>query len=166
MSDEPADAAVSAPAKVDPVVLDLYKYAVEMADRVSARRAVANSFFLSVNAGLAALLGGKDLRWYGPVAGIVFTVAWWSLLVSYRQLNGAKFEVINKLEEQLPVHLFTDEWHELKRMKGESRPFALWPPRATREWLRSFHELGAIERIVPVAFAFIYIAELIRQVAS
>jgi hypothetical protein len=166
MSDESADAAVSASATVDPVVLDLYKYAAEMADRVSARRAVANSFFLSVNAGFAALLGGQELRWYGPVAGIVFTVAWWSLLVSYRQLNGAKFQVINKLEEQLPVHLYTDEWLELKRMKGESRSFALWPPRAAREWLFSFHELGTIERIVPIVFALIYVAELIRQVTS
>ena len=48
--------------------LELYKLAVEMADRVSARRALANTFFLTVNTGLAALLGGKSLRWYVAAA--------------------------------------------------------------------------------------------------
>ncbi len=38
-------------------VLDLYKMAVEMADRVSARRAGANSFFLTLNTVLAAVVG-------------------------------------------------------------------------------------------------------------
>ncbi len=35
--------------------LELYKLAVEMADRVSARRATANAFFLTVNTALLAL---------------------------------------------------------------------------------------------------------------
>jgi hypothetical protein len=60
----------------DPVVLELYQLAVEMADRVSARRGLANTFFLTVNTGLAALLGGTDLRWYVAAAGIVFAAAW------------------------------------------------------------------------------------------
>lgn len=37
--------------------LDLYKLAVEMADRTSARRAGANSFFLTLHAALAAFVG-------------------------------------------------------------------------------------------------------------
>ena len=43
------------PASVDPQVLDIYKLAVEMADRVSSRRATANAFFLTVNTGLVAV---------------------------------------------------------------------------------------------------------------
>jgi len=57
--------------------LELYKLAVEMADRISARRALANTFFLTINTGLAALLGGKELRWYVAVAGLLFALAWW-----------------------------------------------------------------------------------------
>ena len=41
----------------DPVVLELYQLAVEMADRLSARRVLADTFFLTLNTGLAALLG-------------------------------------------------------------------------------------------------------------
>jgi hypothetical protein len=36
-------------------ILELYKTAVEMADRTSARRAGANSFFLTLNTALAAI---------------------------------------------------------------------------------------------------------------
>jgi len=32
-----------------------------------------------------------------------------------------------------------------------------------RAWLAGYHELGTVERVVPLAFAGIYVAELIRQ---
>src|SRR5581483_2639836 len=89
---------------------ELYKLAVEMADRVSARRSLANSFFLTVNTGLVAVLGGTDdLRWYLPVAGLLFCVTWWSLLKSYRELNSAKFQIILGMEERLPVRVYAEE---------------------------------------------------------
>ena len=143
--------------------LELYKLAVEMADRISARRAVANTFFLTVNTGIATLLGGLTLRWYVAAAGIVFAFAWWWLLQSYRKLSSAKFAVINALELDLPVQLFTDEWRHLEASKRRPR---LWPPRATWAWLDGYHELGTVERIVPLAFAAIYVIELVRQVAG
>ncbi len=140
--------------------LELYKLAVEMADRISARRALANTFFLTVNTGLVALLGGRNLRWYVAAAGIMFALAWWWLLQSYRKLNAAKFEVINAIEPRLPFQLFSDEWDRLKTKKA---PLKLWPPRNMWAWLNGYHELGTAERIVPLAFAAIYFAELIRQ---
>src|SRR4051812_13581163 len=143
--------------------LELYKLAVEMADRISARRALANTFFLTVNTGLAALLGGKELRWYVAVAGLAFALAWWWLLQSYRKLSWAKFQVINAIEPRLPVQLFSTEWQHLQSTKAPRR---LWPPSALRAWLRGYHELGTVERFVPFAFASIYIAELIRQATS
>jgi hypothetical protein len=123
--------------------LDLYKLAVEMADRISARRGVANTFFLTVNTGLAALLGGDELRWYVAGAGIVLCIAWWALLKSYRDLNGAKFEVINGMEARLPVQVFSDEWKVLQKSR--------------------YRELGRVERVVPALFALVYVAEIIRQ---
>jgi len=143
--------------------LELYKLAVEMADRVSARRALANTFFLTVNTGLAALLGGNQLRWYVAVAGIVFALAWWWLLQSYRRLNQAKFDVINALEPELPVQLFSAEWRHLSAMK---KPGRVWPLTAFWAWIWSYHELGTIERLVPIAFVAIYAVELIRQATS
>jgi hypothetical protein len=146
------------------IELELYKLAVEMADRISARRALANTFFLTVNTGLAALLGGKNLRWYVPVAGIVFAISWWALLQSYRRLNGAKFEVINRIErDSLPLGIYSDEWTHLQKT---SAPRKAWPPKALVAWLRGYKELGTIERLVPVAFMAIYVAELLRQIAT
>jgi hypothetical protein len=146
-----------------PIELELYKLAVEMADRISARRALADTFFLTVNTGLAALLGGQDLRWYVAAAGIVFALAWWWLLQSYRELNAAKFKVINAIEPRLPLQLFSDEWQHLQNTKAPPR---LWPPRALWAWLTGYHELGTVERVVPLAFVAIYVAELIRQATS
>jgi hypothetical protein len=143
--------------------LELYKLAVEMADRISARRALANTFFLTVNTGLAALLGGSELRWYVAAAGIVFALAWWWLLQSYRQLSRAKFKVINAVEPKLPFQLFSQEWHALESTKAPRR---LWPPQSLLAWLRGYHELGTVERVVPLAFVGIYLAELIRQATS
>jgi hypothetical protein len=128
--------------------LDLYKLAVEMADRISARRAVANSFFLTISTGLAGVLGTAMLQWYVAVAGIVFAATWWALLKSYRELNRAKFQVIVAMEERLPVKVFGDEWASLK-----ANP--------TR-----YRELGRLERIVPWVFAALYGAELVRQLVT
>jgi hypothetical protein len=147
-------------APTESVELELYKLAVEMADRISARRALANTFFLTVNTGLAALLGGEDLRWYVAAAGIVFAFAWWWLLQSYRKLNSAKFEVINAIEPRLPVRLFSEESKHLEN------PRRLWPPGELWAWLKGYHELGTAERIVPLAFVAIYVAELIRQASN
>jgi len=159
-----APAPPTAPAAPDRATeLDLYKLAVEMADRISARRGAANTFFLTVNTGLAALLGGTSLRWYVAAAGIVFALAWWWLLQSYRRLSSAKFQVINALEPDLPKQLYTEEW---KYLQAAERPMRVWPPSALWAWMNGYHELGTVERIVPLAFVAIYVAELIRQLVD
>jgi hypothetical protein len=140
--------------------LELYTLAVEMADRVSARRGVANSFFLTVNTGLAALLGGQELRWYVAVAGIVLCVTWWALLKSYRDLNAAKFDVILAMEVSLPARVFGDEWGQLKQAAGGPAPRRT----GLRSWIAQYRELGRVERIVPWVFALIYVVEIVRQV--
>jgi hypothetical protein len=147
------------PPETTPGQIELYKLAVEMADRISARRGVANSFYLTVNTGLVALLGGEELRWYVAVAGIVLCVTWWALLKSYRDLNSAKFAVILAIEQSLPAKVFGEEWDRLKK-----DPVKLALRRdAVRSWAAQYRELGRIERIVPWVFALIYVAEIIRQ---
>ncbi|MFF3787447.1 hypothetical protein [Streptomyces sp. NPDC001933] len=129
-------------------VLDLYKLAVEMADRVSARRGTANAFFLSVQTTFIALVSFgfprlSESPWWVSLAvflaGFTLSATWWMQLRSYRDLNTAKFKVINKLEERLPVKIFADEWKELKR-----DPIPAWRER--------YAELGASERTIPVVF--------------
>lgn len=140
---------------------ELYKLAVEMADRISARRGVANSFFLTANTGVVALLGTQDVRWYLAAAGIVFSVTWWALLKSYRDLNSAKFEIILAMEERLPVRVYGDEWDRLRR---EPVRFSVRRDRL-RSWIAQYRELGRVERVVPWAFALIYLAEIVRQLS-
>jgi hypothetical protein len=141
---------------------ELYKLAVEMADRISARRGTANTFFLTVNTGPAALLGSTEMRWYVAVAGVAFCATWWALLKSYRDLNKAKFEIILAMEERLPVRVYADEWDRLKKTpsKAERRRDA------ARAWVAQYRELGRVERLVPIVFVLIYLVELIRQVTT
>lgn len=136
---------------------EIYSLAVEMADRLSARRVLANSFFATVNTAIIALIGSKDFPWYVSAAGIVLCAVWWALLKSYRDLNGAKFQVINEMEKRLPAKIFTEEWAQLKEEEEASG----WKPRHMRQWLAQYRELGAVERTVPFLFAFIYVVDII-----
>src|SRR5215208_7006305 len=127
--------------------LDLYKLAVEMADRVSARRATANAFFLTINTALLAFVssGLDDMLWLVALAGIALSGTWWVLLKSYRELNAAKFDVITKMEKNLKAQIFDDEWKRLKEKRQEG-------------WRDRYAEFGAVERFVPLIFAALYAA--------
>ncbi|GGX33727.1 RipA family octameric membrane protein [Streptomyces lomondensis] len=134
-------------------IFELYKLAVEMADRVSARRGTANAFFLSVQSALVTLVGFgipklSESPWWVSLAvtlaGVTLSATWWMQLRSYRDLNSAKFAVINKLEEYLPAQIFADEWEALK-----SDPIPSWRKR--------YAELGTSERIVPLVFALAHL---------
>jgi len=129
-------------------LIEQYKLAVEMADRVSARRGSANGFFLTVQTTLVALLAvpGIQQAWIAS-AGIILAGAWWLLLRSYRELASAKWAAIEKLERCLPAQPFIDEWELLKK-----DPVKWWRPR--------YAELGFAERLVPVVFAAIFIVTL------
>ncbi len=138
--------------------LELYKLAVEMADRVSARRGSANAFFLTLNTALVGLTGLSAAS--SPEAalvtvrgvtvpllaltGLVLAAAWWLLLRSYRDLNEAKFKVINEIEAGFSVHPFADEWKSLK--KDPVKP-----------WRQRYAELATVEQVVPAAFAVLYL---------
>jgi hypothetical protein len=149
------------PSRSEPV-FPVYALAVEMADRVSARRATANSFFLTLQTGLAAALGlfavranargtevepDKFVLVIAAVAGLIVAAAWWLLLRSYRKLNRAKFAVINRIEERyFEVRPFVEEWALLKREDPMKK-----------KWRDRYTELGLIEQGVPIAFAGLYL---------
>jgi hypothetical protein len=159
---EPTAGEFAAAANLPENYFELYKLAVEMADRVSARRSLANGFFLTINTGLVAVLGGiDDLRWYLPVAGLLFCVTWWALLKSYRDLNSAKFQIILGMEARLPVRVYAEE-KDIYRSEPRMR-FGL-RRQALKKWISQYRELTRVERVVPIVFGVIYIAELARQV--
>jgi len=137
--------------EVASALLEQYKLYVEMADRVSARRGSANTFFLTLNTTAVTAIG---LLWSGHlreskwilaflfVGLLIECVAWFWLLRSYRQLNSAKYAVVGALEERLPASPYwSAEWMAL----GEGRdPARYWP-------------LSHIEQWIPSLFAIIYV---------
>lgn len=127
-------------------VLDLYRLAVEMADRVSARRASANAWYVSLETATLSILGllsgveRQTTSWVlvaVAAAGACIAVVWLVTLRSYQRLNSAKFAVIQKIEDRLPVQMYKQEW-------------AILRPADTRR--RRYHALSAVERTVPVVF--------------
>jgi hypothetical protein len=151
----------------DQARLELYKLAVDMTDRISARRGTANAFFLTLQtalAGFAGVVRPSTAAKTGPlrvdsfgivlvaIVGLVLSATWWLLLRSYRDLNGAKFQVILDLEKGLPAQPFGDEWDHLK---GDPVKKKL-PAR--------YAELNVIERVVPLAFAAVYVAIALRAI--
>ncbi len=141
--------------------LEIYKLLVEMADRVSVRRANVNVFFLTLNSGLAAFVGVAGAPATSSLdrfrltltgaAGILLALTWLVLLRTYRRLNWAKFEVITELEKEMPTAPYTDEWNFLKPTGRSQFGLAAW-----------YLESSFVEQVVPLVFAGIYAALIAR----
>ena len=123
-----------------------YRIYVELVDRISQRRALANSFYITANAALMTVLSWfkKDFGTHIcliSAIGIIIAVSWFFSIRSYEQLNRDKFKVICEIEKQLPLNLFACEWFILKEGKSYN---TYWP-------------LSRIERYVPLTFVLSYV---------
>jgi hypothetical protein len=102
-------------------LLDQYKLYVEMADRISQRRTAANTHFLSVNSAILAFVGyltskdSPDYLWLLAMAGCMLTLFWYSIVNSYRNLNTAKWQVVQDIEKRLPISPYDAEWDAVQR---------------------------------------------------
>jgi len=130
-------------------LFEQYKLYVEMADRISARRMLANSFFVAVHTALitafTVLLKEKvllaTLFGLAPLLAVMLLCfVWWRVVHSYRQLNSGKFKVVHGLEQMLPVAPYDAEWNAL----GSGKNRKLYLP------------LTHIENWVPVCFGGLY----------
>jgi hypothetical protein len=150
---EPAD-------KYQAAILDQYQTYVEMADRISARRAVANTFFLTLNTAVFTIIGvfwqhqPQATSWllvFPLIALLGQCAGWYYLLRSYRQLNTAKYTVIGALEQRLPASPYwRAEWTELGEGKDRTK---YWP-------------LTHLERWVPALFAATYLAAFLAALIA
>ena len=93
------------------------------------------------------------------VAGLVFALAWWWLLQSYRRLNWAKFEVIKASSRDCPF----SSSRRVAALQTTKAPRRLGRRRRCGRGCAAITSSARSERVVPLAFAGIYIAELIRQ---
>jgi len=133
-------------------ILEQYKMYVEMADRISARRNLANVFFLSINSTILGsiaflfdkiqLINPKWLIVFPILVTLILCFVWWWLLSSYRKLNSAKYKVVGQLETKLPSSPYwSAEWYEL----GEGKDPKKYLP------------LTVLEKWIPVTFGVTYI---------
>ncbi len=132
------------------VFYEQYRLYIEMMDRLSERRNSANTFFLTLNTGVLAVMTGflslegriVPTNWLVilAVAGVILGLMWARIVRSYDQLNTGKFKVIHMLETQLPARLYATEWSILGQGDG-----------------RLYKPLSHVERHVPHVFILFYI---------
>ena len=141
-------------------ILEQYKLYVEMADRISGRRGLTNTFFLTLNTLVFTTIGvfWKDRPELNPsllalplVIALGQCAGWLMIVRSYRQLNSAKFRVIGALEQRLPASPYWNaEWKAL----GDGR-----------DW-RTYLPLTHLEQWIPILFALVYTAGFVIAVAT
>jgi hypothetical protein len=141
------------------VVFEQYRLYAELTDQVSSRRSLANTFFLTLNTAVFTLLGifwvdpPEVTPWLAvfPLAALeIQCFAWFALIRSYRQLNGAKWAVVQELENWLPTSPWAAEWVALAKGKN---PAVYWP-------------LTHVEQWVPALFALAYLGGYVAMAAS
>lgn len=145
--------------------LEIYKMAAEMAERVSARRMMANGFFLTLNTTLASVIAfmydkladdKRAMLIFMSAMGFVIAITWFFSIRSYKRLNRAKFQVINEMEKDLPYQNFSDEWDLLKRQTADD----LQLKGLRKQWLKfkdRYTDITNIEGAVPLLFGLIYV---------
>ena len=137
-------------------LIEQYKLYVEMADRVSARRAQTNRFYISLLSVLLALLSIVVTREvFNGILSVIFVAVgilgialcflWYVNIRAYRQLNSGKFKVIHEMEQRLPFPAYEREWEILGKGK-ESKKYL---------------KLTRIEQCVPFALAIPYLLLLV-----
>ena len=88
-------------------LLEQYKIYYESAEKISSKRQTANSFFVTINTAIIALVSyvhvgsstSTKYYWIVALAGVAISYMWYRLIRSYKDLNSAKFKVIHEIEE-------------------------------------------------------------------
>ena len=138
--------------KYDEHLLQQYLLYVQMADKISERRSLGNTFFLTANTAILSALGiitatypfptisGGFLAFVASLSPALLCYAWFRIVKSYQQLNTGKFAVIHEIEKKLPLALFKAEWEALGRGEDSTK----------------YTPLTDVEKWVPVIFIVLY----------
>jgi len=130
-------------------LLEQYTMYVATAEKTSDNRKSTNKFYLTLNSSVFVLssylsLAVKEVFLNVLFAvGIVISILWIKNILSYKQLNKAKYDVIHEMEKNLPASVFTVEWELLEKGDG-----------------RKYTQLTSIESFIPIIFIALYIIML------
>ena len=132
-------------------LLDQYKMFQKSSEDLVSRRQSVNSFYISVNSALAALMGivmglvempGKTyVLLFMCITGIILDISWIHILDAYGTLNAAKMKVIKLMEEQLPVALYDVEWRIMSDRLNNKK----------------YVSFTSSEKRIPILFSAVYI---------
>ncbi|ACN14569.1 conserved hypothetical protein [Desulforapulum autotrophicum HRM2] len=134
------------------ILIEQYKLYTEVTDRVSARRAATNRYYISLLSALFAfitfVINKKICSDYSEIVLCCFTLlgvllcgVWFINIKSYKQLNSGKFKVIHLMEKQLPFRCFDEEWKILGSGKDSKK----------------YRKLTKIELAIPAILAVPYL---------
>ena len=130
-------------------MFEQYRIFLQMIGGLERRREMVNRFFLSINIGLLAVIGlstqleSTVLMPYEmwklsmPVVGITFAAIWLGNLRSYKKLSSVKWDIVQKIEERLPLKIHKVEWDILQATK--------------------YRQLTSGEQIIPICFVAVYL---------
>ena len=150
--------------------LEQYRIYVETVEKVTDRRAQANRFYLLLHSGILTILStvltvflSQEMRATFPlgnqllplaiktslcavsVLGMFICVLWFLTLISYKQLNRAKFKVLFEIEKRLSVRCFNLEW----KLLGEGKD------------PKKYFEFTRVEIILPTFLFLSYLAVMV-----
>lgn len=121
------------------VILAQWQTCVEMANSVSQRRDTMNNLCVTLNLAIVAAISfiwdTKTIALL--IAGALVCIIWLLFIRNFRELNRAKFYVINRIETCLPVNAFDEEWEFLEKNK-------------------KYIEGTKLERSMPLVFLLLY----------
>ena len=129
--------------------LEQYRIYIHIFNSTNDRQVKVNEFFLGVNTAIIGILGyleGKGvvdkpvIFIMVPLVGIAICACWYRIVRSYKELNRTKFQVIDSVEEKLPLSLFSTEREILKKKKEDT----------------NYKSFSSIELYIPVIFSALY----------
>jgi hypothetical protein len=56
--------------------------------------------------------------WLLALSGCTLTLFWYNIILSYRNLNSAKWQVVQDIEKRLPISPYDAEWDAVQRGKN------------------------------------------------
>jgi cbb3-type cytochrome oxidase subunit 3 len=142
-------------------LFEQYKLYIEMADRISQRRAQTNQFYLTVLSALVVILSFvvsnhlyqnflNIVIFVIAFIGILLCIIWYYHVQSYKQHNKGKFAVIHEMEAMLPFAVYKREWEIL----GEGKDKKIYLP------------FTHVEKYLPFIMAMLYIFLIICAIKS
>lgn len=145
--------------EMDAHYLSIYLQYTSETENLIERRASNSRYFITINAALVSVVGlvlklegGSEPLWLTAVllSGISVCILWARIILSYRHLTGARFEVIQAMEEFLPTAPYTKEW---EMICGDPK-------------YGNYKSISDLERRVPWVLSLLYLILMLAVVAE